>query len=167
MWRSSHGKELMFLTKSQYHALDFELECSVKNNVHNSSGMEFSPKCVPFHQNTVSHLTPSDLLFDIITSGKDESGQDLSFEKVSNLLSSMAMNGLPLLGLDDFVFLSDFVNINIDDKEKQQLLSYPASKDRFSNFISAREKEIRLAPNSCWTSEFLRQLHNSSSVAKV
>jgi hypothetical protein len=164
MWRSSNGEEIQYLTKSHYKNLDFEMQCSVKKAFDNSSSIDVKPKCGRVDHESV---TPSDLLFDIIGDGKGSYNQDKSFKKISDLLVRIMMNGLPLLGLDDFVFLSDFVNSQIGEDEKKQLMSFPASSQRFGSFLGAREKEIRLAPHSCWTTEFVGQLYNSSAVAKV
>lgn len=75
--------------------------------------------------------------------------------------------GLPLAGLDDYVFMSDFVNNNLDPKTLGELTSSPLLGGKFSNFLNVRSNEIRLVPDNCWTRGFADYLKETSSVAKV
>ena len=72
-----------------------------------------------------------------------------------------------MLGLDDFVKLSDFVNKNLGTSGRQQIMNSTAYSDKFGNFLDVRKRELRITPYSCWTEEFLTHLSRNSMIAKV
>ena len=72
-----------------------------------------------------------------------------------------------MLGLDDFVKLSDFVNKNLGISGRQQIMNSTAYSDKFGNFLDIRKRELRITPYSCWTEEFLTHLGRNSIIAKV
>jgi hypothetical protein len=75
--------------------------------------------------------------------------------------------GLPFAGLDDYVFMSDFINSKLDPGTLQELESSPLIGGKFSNFLNVRQNEIRLVPNNCWTRNFADYLQQTSSVVEV
>jgi hypothetical protein len=131
------------------------------------------PFCVPYrdtsqpNSNHKHKLTPSDLLFDMIGSQQRASEDSKQLQQLTTLIASMMMNGLPLLGLADYIYLSDFANNHINDKDKSKLMTYPGYSDKFGSFLNARNREIRVTPGSCWASEFVWHLRNTSAAAKV
>jgi hypothetical protein len=58
------------------------------------------------------------------------------------------MNGFPLLGLDDFVHLSDFVNDKLGDQGRHAILDYTGYRDRFGNFLNVRKNQLRVTGNA-------------------
>jgi hypothetical protein len=85
----------------------------------------------------------------------------------AKLLGSIMMNGLPLLGLDDFVHASDFVNGNLDTKTQQEIIQSPLLNGQFGNFLNVRNLQIRLSPMNCWTTAFVKHLKKTSAIIKV
>jgi hypothetical protein len=72
------------------------------------------------------------------------------------------MNGLPLLGLNDYVVLSDFVGQQIGQSTKATLLSSPGYKEKFHNFLEVRSNRIFLYPDSCWTRQLVEYMRNET-----
>lgn len=173
MWIVSFGEYEKFLYTGEFAKLNIEIRCGGKSvetysAVDNGTTFTTEPFCAPYQrpeEYSKHALTPSELLFDMIdNSHNPKSSKDHNeLKQLTNLITSMMMNGLPLLGLSDFIYLSDFANHNINEKEKNKLLSYPGYSDQFSNFLNARTKEIRIIPNSCWASEFAQHLRNTTN----
>lgn len=76
-------------------------------------------------------------------------------------------SGLPFAGLDEYVHMSDFINLKLDPGTLQELDTSPIIGGKFSNFLNVRQNEIRLVPNNCWTRGFADYLKETSKVAKV
>lgn len=77
------------------------------------------------------------------------------------------MNGLPLLGLDDYVHASDLVNENIDKNSRSYVMNSPVFRGQFGTFLGVRELQIRLSPDNCWTRSFVKHLRATSTMIKV
>ena len=75
--------------------------------------------------------------------------------------------GLPFAGLDDYVFMSDFINHKMDPSTLEALNSSPLIGGKFSNFMNVRKNGIRLVPDNCWTRNFAEYLQQTSSVVEV
>jgi hypothetical protein len=104
--------------------------------------------------------SPGDFLYGALNG--DEGDSDATLSKASKLLTSTMMNGIPLLGLDDFVRLSDIINHEIGDNGKKKILSYPSYREKFGNFVNVRGKDFRIYPRNCWSEGFLDELTNKS-----
>ena len=168
MWLLSYGEFESFLHTGSYAQMTFDVMCSASSpNMINSSDLF----CMPYKDSTSKHnkLTPSDLLFDVIgsQSGTHSTQESQQLQQLTSLISSMMMNGLPLLGLADYIYLSDFANKYVNNGTKNKLMSYPGYRDKFGNFLSARNRELRITPRSCWAAEFAWHLRNTSDSAKV
>ena len=74
---------------------------------------------------------------------------------------------LPFAGLDDYVFMSDFINHKMDPSTLEALNSSPLIGGKFSNFMNVRKNGIRLVPDNCWTRNFAEYLQQTSSVVEV
>jgi len=158
------------MTSDAYQKLDFNMKCtSASLEANAESGLhEKKLQCAPdaAAADRSSHgLTPSDLLFNKLSTGMLLTDQDET-SQFAGLLSSLMMNGLPLLGIDDFVHFSDFVNTHLGSKLTTKILSSPGYKEKFSNFLEVRTNHILFYPDNCWTREFILYLKSSSRVFK-
>jgi hypothetical protein len=168
MWIFSGGHNITYLSSSKYSPLSFDLTC------HSSKGLskegEVSLRCKPSGEavdSTTGGLMPADVLLNIIRGGSPLTENSNDVRKFASLLSSVMMNGLPLLGIDDFVSLSDFVNKNLGLEGRRKLMSYTLYRDKFGNFLDIRKKQLRIAPKSCWTDHFIDYLSANTNVFKV
>lgn len=163
MWLASNGKQLSFLKGSSgYTPLSFDLRCfSNISPLQNEWNFHCTPKSSSDDESSVSSLSPADILFNIVSSSNALSEKDTNSKKsdeFGKLISAMLMNGLPLLGLGDFVRLSDFVNGHIGSRSKNHLLEYTEFAEKFSNFLNIRNLEVRLSGNPCFVDEFADHL---------
>ena len=165
MWFMSYNQTLKFMTSNAYTKLSFDLVCA--------PGSEYEPgisQCKPTGNNRPDgDISPADILINLLTTGSilSDSSDPNSAHDFAGLLSSIMMNGAPMLGLDDFVHLSDFVNKNLGTKGRSQIMNSTAYSDKFGNFLDVRRKELRITPYSCWTEMFLSHLNKNSLIAKV
>ena len=165
MWFMSYGQTLKFMTSNAYTKLSFDLICA--------PGLKYQPgitECKPTGDNRPDGaLSPADLLINLLSTGNilSDSNDPNSAHDFAGLLSSIMMNGAPMLGLDDFVHLSDFVNKNLGSEGRNQIMNSPAYSDKFGNFLDVRKRELRITPYSCWTESFLYHLNKNSLIAKV
>ena len=77
------------------------------------------------------------------------------------------MNGLPLMGLDDYLRTSDYVNDNINEAMFNAIMSSPFLKGQYGTLLQARDLQIRLSPHNCWTKGFVKYMKKSSMLFKV
>jgi hypothetical protein len=85
---------------------------------------------------------------------------------IIGLLSSIMMNGIPLLGLNDFILLSDSVNKLIGSHGIKELLLIPGYKEKFSNFLNIRNKTLIFCPISCWTLSLIKYFNENIELFK-
>ena len=85
---------------------------------------------------------------------------------IIGLLSSIMMNGIPLLGLNDFILLSDSVNKLIGSHGIKELLLIPGYKEKFSNFLNIRNKTLIFCPTSCWTLSLIKYFNENIELFK-
>ena len=111
-------------------------------------------------------ISPTTVLFHLFDVKSDDSDK-VDLKHLAKLLGSIMMNGLPLLGLDDFVHASDFVNRNLDIKTQQEIIQSPLLNGQFGNFLNVRNLQIRLSPMNCWTAAFVKYLKKTSAIIKV
>jgi hypothetical protein len=127
--------------------MNLDIEC--KLNVNMIASLSY---CDPMTlRYEMADNSPSKLIFDVIHS-LSSSKNNVDIAKV---FTSLIMNGLPLVGLFDFVEISDFINVNIGDAITKKIMKFPLYKEKFSNFISIRVLEMRLVSRNCWTDAFL------------
>jgi hypothetical protein len=102
------------------------------------------------------------------SSGKED--DDASFQETyafSEAIGSTLLNGLPVLGLDDWVALSDFMNANIAASMRRRLMEYTSIKGRFINLLGVRDLQLAFVPNNCWTKAFINHLNATTKSFKV
>jgi hypothetical protein len=168
MWLMSIGQTLKLMTSNAYTKLSFDLVCT-PGDAH-KTGIS---RCKTVENNrpdsTTGALSPADILINLLTTGSimsDKSNPN-SAHDFAGLLSSVMMNGAPMLGLDDFVYLSDFVNKNLGSNGRHKIMNSTAYSDKFGNFLDVRTRELRITPYNCWTEKFLDHLNKNSAVVKV
>lgn len=137
---------------------------------HKNSWSPQSAKCQPYvppdELNQNHHtISPTTFLFHFLNGKTDDNPVDI--KHFAKLLGSIMMNGLPLLGLDDYVHVSDFVNHNLDKKTATEISQSPLLSGQFGNFLNVRNLQIRLSPQNCWTNAFVKYLKKTSSIIKV
>ena len=74
---------------------------------------------------------------------------------------------MPFAGIDDYVFMSDFVTKNLGENTLHELENSPLVGGKFNNFLNVRKSEIRLVPDNCWTRGFADYLQQTSSAVEV
>lgn len=159
MWLYSIGQTVGFMTSSAYSKLSFDLNC--QPSVDGSVGMQ----CTPMNtvsDNSMTDLSTTEFILSTLQDGGSVTSDSQETTEFAGLLSSLLMNGLPLLGLDDYVYLSDFVNENIGKQSKEKLMTYPGYKDKFGNLINVRANKLRFSPKSYWAEQFIYYLKNTS-----
>ena len=109
--------------------------------------------------------TPINNLIKVLRTGKSTSHQSLT--DIASLFGSLIMNGFPIIGMDDFVHLSDLMNDQLGPSSKSRILSMTVFQERFGNFLLVRSRQLRIAPANCWTSSFVTYLEKHSKVMKV
>ena len=163
---SSQGKTLAYSSNKPYDNLSFDIEC-------NASAIA-GVRCQPFNNEakdqSASPMTTTDVLFDFLISGKNgfqpisnASGDDVQVaHNLVGLLSSIMMNGFPILGIDDYVLLSDIVNKQLGADGKQLIMDYVGYRDRFGNFLDVKNRQLRFVGKNCLTYNMLQhwQKHN-------
>jgi ABC-type lipoprotein export system ATPase subunit len=162
----SYGQNLSYLKDNKFSKISFEIECGNKNN----NNKEIF--CKPSHNNfddksyyNSKILSPTDILFNIIDNKPNTIRDIKTIKEISNLLSNVIMNGVPLFSIDDYVYLSDLINKNIGEKNRNNMITN-VYHDSFTNILDIRIKEIKLAPRNCYTILFLEYLYKSSKIAK-
>jgi hypothetical protein len=96
--------------------------------------------------------------------------KDIEMEQTNqfaNLLSSLMMNGLPLLALDDYIRLSDNINANLGVNAKKKMMSFTGYKYTFGNFLDIRNREIRIVPMNCLSRGFVDYLRVHAPLSNV
>jgi hypothetical protein len=91
--------------------VDANLDCRPLNTKDPNSG-ELSPSYV-----LMKALSDGGLLY--------SSSSAKEINQFVDMLSSIMMNGIPLVGIDDFVFLSDFINEKLGVEGRRRLLERP------------------------------------------
>jgi hypothetical protein len=114
-------------------------------------------------------MTPADILINIINTGNivGDSNDARGTHNFAGLMSSIMMNGAPLIGLDDFVHLSDVVNDRLGPQGRAQIMNFTGYSDRFGNFLDVRRRELRITPENCLTRRLMEHLWTHSTVIKV
>lgn len=116
-------------------------------------------------------LSPSTVLFNILESGNygnEVGGQDdMNAQNIARLLGSIMMNGLPVMCLDDYLHMSDYLNQNINERTYAAIMESPVLKGQFGTLIRARKMQIRLSPNNCWTKAFVKHMKKTSALFRV
>ena len=159
MWLYSIGQTVGFMSSSAYSKLSFDLNC--QPDIESSSKMQCTPMDT-VSDTSMTDLSTTEFILSTLQGGGSVTSDSQETSEFAGLLSSLLMNGLPLLGLDDYVYLSDFVNENIGKQSKEKLMTYPGYKDKFGNLINVRSNKLRFSPKSYWADEFIYYLRNTS-----
>lgn len=166
IWLASNGSVLKYGSSQRYNSLNFEILCKPKIESL-SNDVTIESRCYANdHFDSNEELSPTDILLNVLYHGSmfDEKTNKNEF---AQLLSSILMNGFPLLGVNDFIKLSDFINHNLGESGREKLLNYAATKEQFGNLLDIRNKEIRLTPKNCWTKLFSHHLQKESNYIVV
>jgi hypothetical protein len=175
MWCLTSGIDINFLSDEVVSKLSFDMICQPKDLTHSSlsslSPHDATPTCQPYIppeelNKKVHPISPTTILLHILDQKTDDSNR-VDMKHFAKLLGSIMMNGLPLLGLDDFVHASDFVNRNLDTKTQQEIIQSPLLNGQFGNFLNVRNLQIRLSPTNCWTLAFVKHLKKTSAIINV
>lgn len=144
IWAISHRQMRQILTSDPYKKLAFDFQCDIANYSALIEGgfLSNGVECVPMTNNTLSLISSLDVL----------SGHQDEYTSLLNHLSSLMMNGLPLVGLEDYVRLSDFANHYLG-RVRSNIMSSPFVHDSFSNLLDVRSKRIVLT-ESPWSELF-------------
>eukprot|EP01038_Epipyxis_sp_PR26KG_P009362 gene9362-12613_t len=173
-------------SEGQYESLTFDVVCKPKlTRISNmtsldpsgDSNVKFNCRPGTSELDTRSDdMTPTDILIHLINKGNLIDGDDGSNNndnsirngrKLNKLLTSLMMNGLPFVGLDDYVTLSDNTNKNLGNKGVEQILSFQTYKDSFGNFLNVRSNRLIIVSyDSCWVQQFIGYLYKTSLVFK-
>ena len=95
---------------------------------------------------------------------------DSAFKDASNfaqVVGSMLLNGLPVLGLDDWFSLSDFMNANMNSHMRARLMQYTSIRGRFINLLGVRDLSLAFTPDNCWTRALINHLNKTTANFKV
>lgn len=115
----------------------------------------------------------SDVLVKLLqsdTSPNKPDSLDSAFKDASTfaqVVGSMLLNGLPVLGLDDWFALSDFLNANINSHMRARLMQYTSIKGRFINLLGVRDLSLTFTPDNCWTRALINHLNKTTANFKV
>jgi hypothetical protein len=140
-----------FLDDKAYQRLQFNVVCETRSQRY---------ACHPLKSETFS---PSDLAFNPFDSS-DSTTQQL---ELVSLLSSMFLNGMPIVDLNDYVLLSDYANSYLGSNGRSRLLASRVASERLGNLLMVRSKLFALAPRNEHTEAFMRFLQTASSTTQV
>lgn len=161
IWLGSQHKVLRYMKVEGYTQLNFDFICSSNNLIQEYSSAQIH--CKPDSQfngvTDYSGISTSSILANIFSNGN--LFEEIEPKELTNLLSSVLMNGLPIMGLHDFILLSDFINKNLGVSGRKRILDYQAYNERFGNLLDIRKKELRIVPKSCITEMFANYLRVS------
>ncbi|RYG64090.1 hypothetical protein EON64_14690, partial [archaeon] len=145
-WLLTHSQYRTILSSRSYKHFAFDFGCYHKTDASNTSHL----LCDPLTTNTES-------LLHTITALTEQTNENEP-QKLLAHLTSLMMNGFPLLTLNDFVRLSDTANRFLGSKLRRQIMSSPFLRDEFSNILAVRDKKIVLTPRSNLTESFQKYL---------
>jgi len=157
------------LTSDPYPNLSFNFACSpIYPKLPNADQKFECQPTLPTNDGpkTKNQRTFSDLLVNLLYTGQLLPHDPKGSESMIDLLTSWMMNGLPLVGMDDFVYLSDWAHEIIDNSAKEELMDSPIFKNEFDNFINVRNKKIIFTPANNLTSDFIDFMETHSTVFK-
>jgi hypothetical protein len=153
-----HHQSRPVLTSEPYRKLALDFGCSLDRS--NITTHEFGTsrvKCDPMTNNTAALLQSFDTM-------KSHSPDPHHSRKLLNHLSSLLMNGIPLVGLEDYVRISDLVNRYIGRNTRTYITSSSLLRDQFSNLLDVRDKSLLLTPDNCLTRGFFNHLTRTSNI---
>lgn len=142
-----NGDYSIFSTSDPYEDLMFQIVCQRGSE---SNANDFLRICRPSQQ-TYSSATyydherpsPSELLFDILSPVRQA---NMTWGRKSGILetvTNLMMNGLPLVGMDDYILLADIANEYLDAHGgSDKLLAIPELNYVFDNFLNVRRKKL-------------------------
>ncbi len=188
MWLLTANQSVSYLSSEPYAKLRFDFECSPSPSfsssnhkqsssssfhqdrsflfpgIHHIGNRSIGMQCSPLE--TIDQLsssepetTPSDVLLQWLYTGSPVTDDDKSTMKLLELLSSLMMNGIPLVGLDGYIELSDSANKYFGKQLTDQiLLSSTTLHDEFDGFFNIRSKRLIITPNNTCTRQFIHDM---------
>jgi hypothetical protein len=187
MWASCNRESSMYLSDKvitrlhklvyqyvtfiqSFSKLSFDMICSAKSAA-NTHGSLLS-KCQPYYPesdsdipNAADRLSTSAVLYNILENGNNK--DNINSKTIARLLGSVMMNGLPLMGLDDFLRTSDYVNQNLNSEMRNDIMESSFLSGQFGTLLRARNMQIRVSPENCWSKGFVKYMRKSSTLFKV
>lgn len=141
-----------------------EMTCSAEKslNLYQDPVSYLTNDCIPSNPSLNQDLSPTELILRLLNSPNvRQRGIDDNVLDIGNVLASIIMNGIPLLGLDDFVYFSDYFNLYLGKKTVDKVMSLPVFEERFHNFLLVRKIQLRIT-GDCWKHEFIKYLNSTS-----
>lgn len=114
--------------------------------------------------NVLQNLLRPDTMTDGISDVDNDFKETADFAEA---VGSSLLNGLPVLGLDDWFMLSDLMNKHINAGMLQRLMQYSSIKGRFINLLGVRDLQLAFTPDNCWTRSLIDYLNKSTENFKV
>lgn len=100
-----------------------------RSNFERSINFDANLICAPLnmYDPNSGELSPAYVLMKALNDGNilDSSSNAKETNQLVDALSSVMMNGIPLVGIDDFVILSDFINEKLGLMGRERLLESP------------------------------------------
>jgi hypothetical protein len=177
MWILTSTQNVSYLSSQPYAKLEFDFQCVATSTDHNSNSFLFprNPRvnndsigiqCSPMENmdsiSTEPQTTPSDVLLQWLYTGSPVTDEDSANMKLLELISSLMMNGIPLVGLDGYVEISDAANKYFGRKMENKILSSATLREQFDGFFHVRHKRFIITPNNICTKTFIEAMRNTS-----
>lgn len=141
-----------------------EMTCSAEksSNLYSDPVKYVSNECTPSNPSSNQDMSLAELILGLLNSPNvRQRSTDENVMDIGNVLASIIMNGIPLLGLDDFVYFSDYFNHYLGKKTVDTVMSLPVFEERFHNFLLVRKIQLRVT-GDCWKHEFIEYLNSTS-----
>ncbi len=167
MWSSTYGKNLKYNTHQEYTPLSFDVKCTTENKYQGRLICKPNDGETSESNLEVEGMTPADILLKIIGSDGILDTSSSSNNGLPSLISSMMMNGMPLLGFEDYIEFSDFVNRHLGPSAKTKMMKFTSNREKFSNLLFVRERNLVFASNNSVTRSFIEYLYSSAPSTKV
>jgi hypothetical protein len=157
--------------------LHFKLQCSPNLKSHsvdpsscvpvaNSENSDSNNGKTSRASNVLLNLLQPDSSSGGINSGTSDPDFESTYEFVQ-VIGSTLLNGLPVLGLDDWFSLADFMNANINTDMRERLMRYTSIKGRFINLLGVRNLKLLFTPDNCWTHSLIEHLNKTTTNFRV
>lgn len=163
LWITTGQQSRHVVTSAPYRKLAFDFRCRPANTTRQNATFESDGlQCAPVANDTIALLDTIDILAQV-----SQPNQRLGTQHLLDHLSSLMMNGLPIVGLSDFVRVSDFINKYVGPSMRSHIMSSSFLSDQFSNFLDIRQKVVVLTPKNDWTTGFQSFLHSKTGLSML
>lgn len=155
------GSYSIFSTSNPYEELAFLVSCGGGIN----NDFEWPQTCQPVASETITEdrLSPSELLFDMLSPERQANMTWKQKAEVLDTITNLMMNGLPLVGMDDYILLSDLSNEYLNAHEgSSKILAIPELRSVFDNFLNVRQKKLIVVTDDICFQDFWHFMHEST-----